>query len=288
MTTPAEDAPTTTRFAPGSQIRQPKQFGRRAVRSLRASLPLARRLFIRDLRARYRLSVLGYAWIMLPAVAQTGVWLFLNESNIINSGKTDIPLPLYVLLGTLLYQAFTDALTAPGAQLQAAGSMLARVSFPVESLPLAGFADALLNSVVRLTVVAPVLVAYRVRPSATVLLAPVGLLSLLLLGFAIGLLIAPFGVLYQDVGRVVTIVMGFWLLVTPVAYTIPTSGPGRYVATLNPVSPALEATRRWLTGGSLDPVGPLLIVLAISLVLVTAGWTLFRLAVPHLVDRVGT
>jgi ABC-type polysaccharide/polyol phosphate transport system ATPase subunit len=145
------------RFTSASQFQYPRQFFSAGFRSLRASVPLARRLFVRDIRARYRLSVLGFAWIFLPAVAQTAVWLYLNEANILNSGKTSIPLPLYVLLGTLLWQGFTDAISAPGSQLSSAGQMLSRVSFPAEALLLAGFADALVNTLARLLIAVPVL-----------------------------------------------------------------------------------------------------------------------------------
>lgn len=284
--TQARRATVISHFGPVSQFRHPRQFFRTGFRSLKASVPLARRLFIRDIRARYRLSVLGFTWIFLPAIAQTAVWLFLNKSQILNSGVTSIPLPLYILLGTLLWQGFTDALTAPGNQLAAAGQMLSRVSFPSEALLLAGFADAVVNTLVRLLIAVPVLVYYQVTPGFGLLLAPIGLLCLLILGFSIGLALAPFGMLYQDIGRALSIATSFWLLATPVAYMIPPQGPGRFLVYLNPVSPPLLVTRQWLTGGALVP-GPLILLVVISsLVLLVAGWILFRLSVPHLVDRV--
>lgn len=286
---PSRPETVISRFGPVSQFRHPRQFFATSARSLRASVPLARRLFVRDIRARYRLSVLGFGWIVLPAIAQTAVWLFLNESQIINSGPTGIPLPLYILLGTLLWQGFTDGLFAPGAQLANAGQMLSRVSFPAESLLLAGLADAAVNTLARLVIAIPVLFYYRVTPGWGLLLAPVGLTSLLILGFAIGLILAPFGMLYHDVGRFLTITTGFWLLATPVAYSIPDTGPGRFLVYLNPVSPPLLATRSWLSGGAIVPPSYLgAVVLVMSVVLLIAGWILFRLSIPHLVDRVGT
>lgn len=274
-------------FAPVSQFRHPRQFLRASARSLRASLPLARRLFVRDIRARYRLSALGFAWIVLPALAQTAVWLYLNNSQIIDSGETTIPLPLYILLGTLLWQGFTDALFAPGNQLTNSSQMLTRVAFPPESLLVAGFADATVNTVVRLLVALPVIIYYRVVPGWGLLLAPFGLLLLLILGFAIGLALAPFSVLYGDVSRLLAVATGFWMLITPVAYVIPDTGPGRWLAILNPVSAPLSATRDWLTGGQIAPGEIFLVVAVCSLGLLGAGWVLFRLALPHLVDRVG-
>jgi lipopolysaccharide transport system permease protein len=286
---PSGQAPEqTSEFRSAAQLRHPRQFLRTGSRSLRASLPLARRLFARDIRARYRLSALGFAWIILPALAQTGIWLFLNASNILNSGETDIPLPVFILVGTLLWQTFVDAMFAPGNQLMGATGMLSHVSFPPESLMLAGLADAAVNSIVRLTIAVPVLIWYKVTPGWSVLLAPFGLASLLLLGFAIGLAVAPFGMLYQDLTRLLTIGTGFWLLVTPVAFQIPETGPGRILTLVNPVSPPLSTTRDWLTGGGAIPGWSMVAVVAVSLVLTLCGWVLFRLSVPHLIDRIGT
>lgn len=282
--TPERDV---TRFQAASQLRRPKQFFRTGRRSLRASLPLARRLFGRDIRARYRLSVLGYAWIFLPVIAQTVIWLFLNASNVLNSGPTGLPLPVFVLLGTLLWQVFVDAMFAPSNQLAAAGQMLSHLSFPPESVLLAGLADAAVNSFIRLLIAVPVLIWYDVTPGWGLVLAPLGLLSLLMLGFAIGLAMAPFGMLYQDLTRLLTVGTGFWLLLTPVAYVVPEVGPLRPVVRLNPVSPLLITTRSWMTGGALLPGWSMMAVVAVSGLVLLLGWVVFRLAVPHLIDRIG-
>lgn len=275
-------------FTAASQLRHPGQFFRASARSLRASTALARRLFIRDVRSRYRQSVLGVGWIVLPVLAQTAIWLFLNAANIVNGGETRVPYPVYVLMGTLLWQSFSESLSAPNAQLSNASQMLSKIRFPIESILLAGLADVALNAAVRLAVAVPLLLWYQVLPGWGALLAPLGLLLLMALGFGLGLVLAPFSLLYHDLSRLTLLVTGFWLLVTPVAYTIPPSGPGRLLAYVNPVSPLLLVTREWLTGGAIAP-GPSFVVSALlAVVLLVAGWVLLRLSVPHLIDRFGS
>jgi lipopolysaccharide transport system permease protein len=283
------DGPVTDlEYSAASQLRHPGQFFHSAVLSARASLPLARRIFLRDIRARYRQSVLGFLWILLPALAQTAIWLFLNASNIVNGGETDIPYPVFVLVGTLLWQSFSEALFTPSNQITNAAQMLARVNFPPESLLLAGLTDAAVNTAVRLVVTVPILLLYDVGIGWSFLLAPIGILALLGLGFSIGLVIAPFSLLYHDLSRLLMLVTGFWLLVTPVAYTIPSSGPGRLIAVLNPVTPLLETTRNWITGGALTPPDLFAPVAFGAVALLFLGWVLFRLSMPHLVDRFGS
>lgn len=278
---------TKTRFTAEPQLRRPGQFLRDSRRSLTASLPLARRLFVRDLKARYRLSALGFVWMFLPGIAQTGVWIYLNAANIVNGGDTSVPYPLYVLLGTLIWQGFTDAVNMPRQQLANASQMLTRVNFPAESLILAGMADVAVNTVVRLLIAVPVLIAYRVSPGWGVLLSPLPLLVVLVLGVSIGLLIAPFGLLYHDLDRLLGLVLTFWMLVTPVAYVLPPTSLARTLSRVNPVSQPLNLTRDWLTGGALDPGTLVVAVFGASVVLLTIAWALFRLSVPHLVDRFG-
>ena len=237
-------------FAPASQLRHPRQFFRASGRSLRASTTLARRLFVRDVRSRYRQSVFGLGWIVLPALAQTGIWLFLNAANIVNGGDTRVPYPVYVLVGTLLWQSFSEGLAAPNnTALELRRRCSRKVRFPVESVLLAGMADVGLNTLVRLVVAVPLLVWYGIVPGWGVLFAPVGVVAPHGHGVRDRLDRGrPFGLLYPRPEPADA--SGHRLLAarTPVAYTVPTGGPGRLLAYVNPVSPLLLATREWLTG----------------------------------------
>jgi lipopolysaccharide transport system permease protein len=275
-------------YTAASQLRHPRQFLSDALRSLRASGTLARRLFVRDLRARYRQSVLGLVWIAVPSAAQTAMWLFLSASDIVNSGHISIAYPVYVLVGTLLWQTFSDALSSPGNQLANAAPLLSRVNFPPESVLLAGLADVAANTVVRILIAEPVLLWYGILPGFGWLLVPAGLVILALLGFGIGLVIAPFGLLYEDLGRLMSLVTSFWLLFTPIAYVLPAGGIGHVLLRLNPVSSVLVATRNWMTQGPLVPGAGFAIVSAVAIVLATGGWMLLRVSVPHLIDRFGS
>lgn len=259
-----------------------------SLRSVSLSFPIARRLFLRDIRARYRQSALGLLWIVLPAVAQTAIWLFLSASDIVNAGDTGVPYVAFVAIGTLLWQSFVEMLMSPGNQVANSIQMMARLNFPHEALFLAGLADGCVSLAARLAVTAPILAFARVDVGWAMLCAPLGGLALLILGLAIGLAIAPFSLLYHDVSRLLLVSTGFWLLVTPVAYVPPTAGPAAVVVRWNPVTPLVEQTRTWLTGGGVVPSAAFVAVVVGSGVLLVAAWLLFRLAAPHLIDRFGS
>ena len=97
----------------------------------------------------------------------------------------------------------------------------------------------------------------------------------------------PVSNLYGDVSRVIPIVSGFWMLLTPVVYPPRTEGLAGWLATWNPVSPLIITARETLTAQSLSMLGPFFIVFACSLVVIFLGLVGFRIAMPHLIARMG-
>ena len=272
-------------YTPESALRRPGVMIGEMFRDLGASRELAWRLFVRDIRAQYRQALLGYIWMLLPPVASMLMFAFLQSQNILNVGKTDIPYPAYVLVGTVLWEVFSAATLAPLGAVVGASSMLTKLNFPREALLLTAVYHVLFNLAIKLTLLVPVFWWFQVSVSVTVLLAPLGIFALLVFGFTIGLMLVPLGLLYQDVGRGLAMIMGAWFLVTPVIYPPPTTWPAVLINRLNPVSPLLITARELLTGAPLTYWGACLGITAVSLVLLFFSWVAYRLSMPHLVAR---
>ena len=120
------------------------------------------------------------------------------------------------------------------------------------------------------------------------LLAPVALIHLVMLGTAIGLFLSPFGALYRDVSKLLTIVVPPWLLLTPVIYPVPKEGWFGAIVNFNPVTPLLVTTRDLATTGVIsDPTG-FWVVSGITLVGLIVAWVLYRLAMPFVVERMNS
>lgn len=280
------DLPLTV-YTPASPLRDPRALVREMVRDLRGSRELAWRLFVRDTRAMYRQSALGYLWAFAPPLVTTATFVFLDSQQIINVGKTAVPYPAFVMIGTLLWQSFTDALNSPLKSVLGARAMLTKINFPREALILAGLADVMFNCLIRAFLFVPVFVYYGLSVPATLPLAVLGVGALILIGLAIGLLITPLGLLYGDVGRAVSLASGFWMLLTPVVYPIPSSGFAAALARWNPVSPVLQTTRDWITGQPAAYTGECALVVALATVLLLFSWVLYRLGMPILIERMG-
>ena len=274
-------------YTPESPVRAPRDFIAAMYRDVQDCRELAWRLFVRDTSARYRQSVLGYVWAFMPALAVTGTFVFLNRANIINIESTTVPYPVFTLVGSLLWQAFLDALNSPLNSLRAARPMLTKINFPREALLLAGMYQVLFNVSIRLVLLVPAFWMYKLSLGWSALLFPVGLLALLVLGAGIGLCLTPIGTLYTDIGSGIGMVAGFMMLLTPVVYPPPSSGIGAILAKWNPISPLLQAARNWLTGQPVDQLAVFLLVSALGVVMLVIGWVLFRITMPMLVERMG-
>lgn len=274
-------------YSSESPLRRPGQLLRDMFQDISESRELALRLFIRNIRSKYRQTVFGYVWAFLPPVVTTMVFVFLNSQKIINVGDTDIPYPAYVLIGTLLWQGFVDALNSPLRVMNESKSFLVKINFPREALVLAGVGEVLFNFTIRLVLFFAVFLWYRLSLPLSILLAPVGILALIALGLMFGLLLAPFGMLYQDLEKALPLITTLWLFLTPVVYPPLTKWPASLLSSLNPVSPLLVTTREMLTQGSFSQLTGFMVVGSTTCILLFLVWVLCRLALPHLIERMG-
>lgn len=274
-------------YSPEPLLGHPVTLVRNIVRDILAGRELAWRLFIRDLSAQYRQTYFGYVWAFLPPLVASFTFIFLNSQGIVNIDTGGIPYPAFAMMGTLLWQVFVDAIQSPPAALNGARAMLAKINFPREAILLGGLYMVLFNFFVRLLLVAGVMVFWKIQPSTTILFFPVAMATLLLTGFCIGLALLPIAGFYGDVQRALPMITGFWMLLTPVVYPARTEGLAGILATWNPVSPLITTARESLTGLELSLLGPFAIVAAGSLIVAFLGLVGFRIAMPHLIARMG-
>jgi lipopolysaccharide transport system permease protein len=258
------------------------------ARDLVNSRELAWRLFLRDISAQYRQSILGYLWVFIPPLVASLPFIYLNAQGIVSIGATPIPYAAYAIIGTTIWQVFVDALNAPLRAVTAARPMLTRINLPREAILLSALAQVVLGFLVRLVLLVGVLAWFRIVPPATAVLFPFGILSLILAGFVIGLLLTPLGILYSDVQQTLPIATTFLMLLTPVLYPAPRSGLGGAIASLNPLTPLVAATRDWITVGATEHVAAFFVITSIALVCLLLGWVAMRVAMPHLIARIGS
>lgn len=282
----ASPAPAVTRLTPDSPLRRPATLLRQMAGDVRRALPLARELCARDLRTHYRQSLMGYFWAVLPPLATSGAFIFLNQQQLLTAENIGAPYPVYVLTGLFFWQFFVEMLQCPLKAVGSARSLLTKVSFPREALLLSGVGEVLFNTFVRVLVTVPLLAWAGAPWPSSLLLALAGWLALGLLGFGLGLVLAPFGMLYGDIGRGIGLLTTFWFFVTPVVYAPGRHGLGAVLAAWNPVSPLLQTARAGLLAPT-NAGAAFWSIAAVAVLLSIAAWVFFRVALPRIVERLG-
>jgi lipopolysaccharide transport system permease protein len=275
-------------YRPESQIRHPLQLLKGMWRDLLASRELAWRLLTRDIKAQYRQSFLGIFWAFIPPIVAAAGLTLAKSTGVVNIGATDLPYPVYVMFSMSLWQTFLEALNGPSMAIASAKSMLARINFPREAIILAKLGEIFFNFGIKLLLIAGLFLWFQIPVGWTVIIAPVALLHLIILGTALGLLLAVVGNLVQDISRIIPLVSNFWLLLTPVIYPVPKGGWFGAIVQLNPVTPLLVTTRELATTGNVsDPVG-FWTVSAVSIAALLISWMIYRLAMPFIVERMSS
>jgi lipopolysaccharide transport system permease protein len=250
------------------------------------SRSLAWRLFVRNISAQFRQSLLGYFWLFFPPLVNSAVFIFLNSRGIVKIPDTGVPYPVFVLLGNLLWQMLIMMMQAPLQGINREKGLLTKLNFSREALLVASFLEGGAMALIPLVAVPVILLAFGIPLGINMLLAPIGILGLCIFAFSIGVFLTPIGALYQDIGRAIPVVARFWMFVTPVIYALPAEkGLTRTLLTLNPATPFIETARDWMLGHPADLLPLFAVYFGLSLLLLAFGLIVYRLAMPIIVER---
>jgi len=278
---------TETVYRPSTDRKEVLQIFGDVYQNLPQSLSLGYRLALRNIKAKYRQSLMGIFWAFLPPLATAGIWIFLNSQAVFNFENASIPYPIFVLSGTLLWQMFGESITLLLNNVQGNYSLLSKINFPHEALIFSAMCEIIFAALIKITLLAIALVAFQVEPSWLIFFSLGGILALIILGMAIGLLLLPLAMLYQDINYGIPLLLQFGLYLTPVIYPKPDYTGFANILNYNPVTPLLTNTRDWLFG--LNPsMYYFLWVVSIAAVFFLIGILLFKLSMKVLIERIGS
>lgn len=274
-----------------STFSTPRQFLRDLWRDIMASRKLAAMLAFRDLKAQYRQSILGPLWLVIPPLAWTVGLTVLKDNNLANIGdfsENPAKNPAYILISMALWQMFTESLRGPMQALQMNRGILTKVRFPREAVIVADILKLLVAVAIQVSMIAVVAVVYRLPVTATVLAFPLAVGALILLGTTAGLLLAPIGLLYKDIGNSMQYIFLAGMAVTPVLFEMSELAPGGYYAAfvkINPVAPLLVTARELATGQVLTMLPQFGIVVGLTVAMLFVALALVRASMPIVIER---
>jgi len=251
----------------------------------RDSRELARRMMIRNINAKYRQSLLGLAWIFLPALINALIWVFLNRTSALTVAETSVPYPVFAVSGTILWQIFSLSIVEPITAIKREKALLTKVNIPREALLMSGIGELIINSFVQFLILIPVFLWFHVSLSWCILLVPFAVVALIAAGFSIGLILTPIGVLYDDIGKAIPILTRFWFFLTPVVYPIPENTLAATIFRLNPATSLITTARELLTGQPITELAALFLVIGGMAGLSVVGLVFYRLTMPVIIER---
>ena len=259
-----------------------------SFRELRQSHELAQRLFKRDVKAKYRQTFLGILWAIVPPLLTALLWIFLKGNRIIGIPNTNISYPLFVLTGTILWQTFTEAIRMPVSNLKSNKNLIIKLNIPRDGLILSGFYTLLFNLSIKLMFLVVIFFWFGQELTWQILLFPLGVFSIILCGFSIGVLLTPIGMIYNDVQKILNVVLPFMMYLTPIVYPPKFHGTFGWIVSLNPLTTLIGVTRNWFTGQLNENLLIFFILLFGFATLLLVALALNRISMPLIIERLGS
>lgn len=241
-------------------------------------------LIWRDIKVRYKQTVLGAAWaIIQPFFTMVVFTIFFGRlAGIPSEG---VPYPIFSYTGLLPWGLFTKALSDAGRAMVANRSMITKVYFPRLVIPLASVLSGLVDFAIAFVVLIGMIIYYNNVPgeyetitiTPAILTLPLFILLALVTALGVGLWLAALNVKYRDINYILPFLTQFWLFITPVAYPasmVPEKWQWLYA--LNPMTGVVEGFRWAVLGTSTSPDKMIAISSVISIILLITGLFYFR------------
>ncbi len=225
---------------------------------------------IRDIKVRYKQTLLGAAWAVLQPVL-TMVVFSIFFGRLAGVPSDGVPYPVFAFCALLPWQLFAYALTQSSNSLVQDAQVLTKVYFPRLIIPLASVIAGLVDFTIAFVVLIGMMLYYNIVPGLAVLTLPLFAVLALAAALSVGLWMSALNVKYRDVRYTIPFLAQFWLFITPVAYSsslVPVKWQTIYGT--NPMVGVVEGFRWALLGKSSLP-GPMLIVSVAATVLLLAG-----------------
>lgn len=242
-------------------------------------------LTLREIRVRYKQSLLGVVWALFVPLAMmlTFAFVFSRITGVADTFATTMPYPIFLYIGLLPWVFFAQSMNTATNSLVANRNLVTKIYFPREVFPFSAILSCLFDFLLASTVLVGLIVYYDVLTSwdfhlrMTSLWVPVafGVQLTFMAGLAMWLSLA--NLFYRDVKYLVTVMLQLWMFLTNVIYPLPTNDPlVKALISANPMTPIIASYRRGLIDGLAPEPGPFLAATLISLFVLLTGWRLFR------------
>jgi lipopolysaccharide transport system permease protein len=234
-------------------------------------------LVLRNLKIRYRQTILGGAWSVLQPLALMGLFLVIFE-RLIAVGSEGVPYPLFALAALVPWGLFSQSLTLAAPSVVGDMNLVSKVYVPRLLIPLSAIGALVVDFLITLAILFVVMAIYSTSPDLSALAwIPSMTLLVLVTSVAVGVWLSALMVMYRDVRAIVPFLVQVLLFVTPVAYST-SLVPDRWLIVygLNPMASVVEGFRSGLLGTDPPAARMLAASTIVAFALLGAGLSYFR------------
>lgn len=240
-------------------------------------------LALRDIKVRYKQTVLGVAWAVIQPLTAMLIFtvIFGRLAKIPSDG---LPYPVFVFSGLLAWNFFSAAVASGGSSLLASGGMISKVYFPRIILPLAAIGVSMIDFCVAVLILLTLMLFYDVPFTWQIALVPLFFVGLAITVAGFSAWLSAVTVVYRDFRFVIPFILQIWMYLTPVIYPISFIPENwRWLTYLNPILGWVEGIRSAFLGSPINWL-PIAVSLVCSIVLLVIGLRYFDKAERRLAD----
>jgi len=233
-------------------IKPPSAQRRINIRELWEYRELAWMLILRDIKVRYKQTVLGVAWAVIQPLTTMLIFtlIFGRLAQIPSDG---IPYPIFVFSGLLAWNFFSSAVSSGGTSMVGAGGMISKVYFPRLVIPMSSIGVSVIDFLVSLVILIVMMFIYSLAPSWQIVFFPVFAFGLMVAAIGVSTWLTAITVVYRDFRFVIPFMIQIWMYLTPVIYPVSfIPEQWRWLIYLNPVLGWVDGIRATLLGEPID------------------------------------
>jgi homopolymeric O-antigen transport system permease protein len=231
----------------------------------------------RDIKVRYKQTMLGAAWAVLQPFF-TMVVFSLFFGRLARMPSDGLPYPIFAYAALVPWNFFANGLTGAADSLVGSANLIKKVYFPRLVVPMAAVLSGVVDFVLAFAVLLGMMVYFHVWPTVNLVFLPAFLLLAFITSLGVGLWLSAMNVRFRDVRHTLNFLIQAWLFCTPIAYPsslLPKAGPWRSLYGLNPMAGVVEGFR-WALLGAPAPGTMIWVSMAASLVVLISGAFYFR------------
>ena len=212
-------------------------------------------LTARDVKVRYKQTVLGAAWAIIRPFT-TMVIFSVVFGQLAKMPSDGFPYPVFVYAGLLPWTFFAAAIGTSGASLVGSSHLVSKVYFPRLIIPISAVGAGLVDLLISTGILVAMMVWYGVGWSWNLLAVPVLLVGVIFAALGVGTLLSALTVAYRDFSHITPFLIQIWMYVTPVIFPVSlVPERWRWLLYLNPMTGLIEGFRSAFLGKSFDPFG---------------------------------